>query len=99
MIAGGARVIQLREKRMPAREFFEDARVAVDIGRSNDVIILINDRIDIAMAANAHGVHLGQNDVSPTHARLLLGYDRVIGYSTHNVEQALAGVELPVDYI
>jgi thiamine-phosphate pyrophosphorylase len=99
MIAGGARIIQLREKRKPAREFFEDASIAVDIGRSNDVIILINDRVDIAIAANAHGVHLGQSDLSPTHARRLLGNNRIIGYSTHNVEQALAAGELLVDYI
>jgi thiamine-phosphate pyrophosphorylase len=99
MIAGGARVIQLREKRKSAREFFEDANIAVNIGRSNDVIILINDRVDIAIAANAHGVHIGQSDLSPVHARRLLGNNRIIGYSTHTVEQAVAAVALPVDYI
>jgi thiamine-phosphate pyrophosphorylase len=60
---------------------------------------LINDRIDIAMAVNADGVHLGQTDLSPLHARKLLGNKAIIGYSTHSLSQAIEAIKMPIDYI
>jgi thiamine-phosphate pyrophosphorylase len=60
---------------------------------------MINDRVDIALALQADGVHLGQDDLSPSVARSLLGEGAVIGFSTHNVEQAQAAANMPVDYI
>jgi thiamine-phosphate pyrophosphorylase len=96
---GGARLVQLREKRLPACEFYKQARAAVDVARRNGVQLLINDRVDIALAVGADGVHLGQDDMPPEAARKLLGPNAIIGYSTHNVEQAIAAIKMPIDYL
>ena len=92
---GGATLIQLREKQMPALEFYEQARAAARSG----VQLIINDRVDVALAVGARGVHLGQDDMPPEAARRLLGEAAVIGYSTHSVEQARKALTLPIDYI
>jgi len=92
---GGATLVQLREKQMPALQFYEQARAAVALG----VPLIINDQVDIALAVGAHGVHLGQDDMPPAAARRLLGDKAVIGYSTHSVEQAKKALTLPIDYI
>ena len=96
---GGATLIQLREKQMAALEFYEQARAALAVAARNGVQLIINDRVDVALAVGVHGVHLGQDDMPPEAARRLLGPEMIIGYSTHTVEQALAALELPVDYI
>jgi len=96
---GGASLIQLRDKRMAAREFYEEAKAAVAVTAQWGVKLLINDRVDIALAVGAHGVHLGQDDMPPDAARKLLGPDALIGYSTHSVEQAIAATKLPIDYL
>ena len=69
------------------------------IARPARVKIIINDRVDIAIAVGADGVHLGQEDMPPQEARRLLGSTSVIGYSTHTVEQARAALVLPIDYL
>jgi thiamine-phosphate pyrophosphorylase len=92
---GGASLIQLREKRMPALEFYEEAKTAQQSG----VRLIINDRVDIALAAGAAGVHLGQDDLSPEATRKLLGPEAIIGYSTHNIDQAIRAIKLPIDYL
>ena len=61
--------------------------------------LIINDRVDIALALGADGVHLGQDDLPPEAARELLGPDVIIGFSTHNIDQAIGAARLPVDYI
>ncbi len=61
--------------------------------------IIINDRVDIAAALDADGVHLGQDDLPPEHARELLGPNAIIGFSSHSLDQAIAASRLPVDYI
>ncbi len=96
---GGASLVQLREKRMPAREFYEQAKEAVAVAARCGVQLLINDRVDVVLAVGAHGVHLGQDDMPPDAARRLLGPQAVIGYSTHNIEQAIAATKLPIDYL
>jgi thiamine-phosphate pyrophosphorylase len=96
---GGATLVQLREKQMPAREFYEQARAAVDFARVSRVTLIINDRVDVALAVNAGGVHLGQDDMPPGAARKLLGDEAIIGYSTHNLEQATKALTLPVNYL
>src|SRR6185369_9382995 len=63
------------------------------------VQLIVNDRVDMALAVGAHGVHLGQDDMPPGAARRLLGAEAVIGYSTHNLEQAIAATKLPIDYL
>ena len=82
-----------------AREFYKEAEEALRVARSNNVRLIINDRVDIALALSADGVHLGQDDLSPDAAREVLGESAIIGFSTHNVEQAIAAARLPVDYI
>jgi len=99
LAAGGASLIQLREKRASPREFYQAALEAVSMARKLDVRIIINDRVDIAIAVRADGVHLGQDDLPPDRARVLLGASRIIGFSTHSLEQALAADLAPVDYV
>lgn len=96
---GGATLVQLREKQMPAREFYVQAGAAVEVARQRGVTLIINDRVDVALAVKAHGVHLGQDDMPPGAARKLLGDDAIIGYSTHNIEQATTALTLPIDYL
>ena len=88
LIQGGATLIQLREKHRPSGGFYEDAEAAVRVARARGVRVIINDRVDIALALQADGVHLGQQDLSPVVARQILGPDAIIGLSTHNQEQA-----------
>lgn len=97
--AGGATLVQLREKQMPPREFYEHAKASMEVATRSGVRLIINDRVDIALAAKAHGVHLGQDDMPPDAARKLLGDQAIIGYSTHNIEQATTALTLPIDYV
>ncbi|MCA1613344.1 MAG: thiamine phosphate synthase, partial [Acidobacteria bacterium] len=92
-------LIQLREKRASPREFYAAAEEAVAAARAAGVVVIVNDRADIALAARAGGVHLGQDDLDPSAARRLLGDGPIIGYSTHDLEQARAAARLPVDYV
>lgn len=95
----GATVVQLREKRATALEFYEAAKAALAVAVERGVQLIINDRVDIALAVGATGVHLGQDDLPPEIVRRLLGGDAVIGYSTHSVAQALKASKLPIDYL
>ena len=99
LAAGGARLIQLRDKHSSPKEFHVEAAAAVKVAREFDVQIIINDRVDIAQAVAADGVHLGQDDMPPEAARRLLGDRAVIGFSTHDIEQAIVAASLPVDYL
>lgn len=97
--AGGATLVQLREKQLPPREFYEQAKAAVAVASRRGVRLIVNDRVDVTIAVGADGVHLGQDDMPPHAARKLLGPDAVIGFSTHNVAQAVEALRLPIDYI
>ena len=99
LIEGGATLIQLREKRMAPHEFFQDARNAMNIAHSAGVKLIINDRVDIALAIGADGVHLGQTDMPVEAARRLLGEHAIVGFSTHNLNQVEEAVSLPIDYL
>ena len=99
LIEGGAVLVQLREKHLSPQDFFSQAVDAIELAHSHGVKIIINDRLDIALAAKANGVHLGQDDMPPQAARALLGDEAIIGYSTHNVEQALSARDQPIDYL
>jgi thiamine-phosphate pyrophosphorylase len=99
LIAGGARFIQLRDKNSSPRDFYHQAAAALQIARDSDVRLIINDRVDIALALKADGVHLGQTDLPVEGARRLLGEGAIIGLSTHNLEQAEIATTLPVDYV
>jgi len=95
----GATLVQLRDKQMPALEFYLHAKAAVAVAARSGVRLIINDRADVALAAAAHGVHLGQDDMPPEAARRILGEEAIIGYSTHNVGQAQRAATLPINYI
>ncbi|MFM9904399.1 MAG: thiamine phosphate synthase [Pyrinomonadaceae bacterium] len=99
LIAGGATVIQLRDKHAAPAEFFRAAKDALFVARKTGVKLLINDRVDIALALNADGVHVGHDDLSPEKARAILGDRAIIGFSTHTIEQAVEAIKMPVDYI
>lgn len=99
LISGGATLIQLRDKDASPRDFYRQAADALEIARKHNVKIIINDRVDIAVALRADGVHLGQTDLPPEASRCLLGEAAIIGFSTHNLAQALAATRLPVNYI
>ena len=99
LIEGGATFIQLREKYAAPQDFYEAAKLALEYARTHGVKIIINDRLDIALALGADGVHLGQDDLPPEKARQILGKKAIIGFSTHNLEQAIRAAELPIDYL
>ncbi|HEY6805152.1 MAG TPA: thiamine phosphate synthase [Pyrinomonadaceae bacterium] len=99
LASGGASLIQLREKRLSSRDLYREAETTLKVAHELGVRLIINDRVDIALAIRADGVHLGQDDLTPAAARQLLGPDAIIGFSTHNLAQALEAVELPIDYL
>jgi thiamine-phosphate pyrophosphorylase len=99
LIGAGARVLQLRLKDAGSREFLDVARAIAALTRESGAILIINDRVDIAMLAGADGVHLGQEDLPLAAARGLIGADRIIGVSTHTLDQARAGEADGADYI
>jgi thiamine-phosphate pyrophosphorylase len=96
---GGATVVQLRDKHASSLQFYEQAKAALDVANKRGVQLIINDRVDIALAIGAAGVHLGQDDLAPEAARRLLGDDAIIGYSTHSQPQLVEAIKLPVDYV
>lgn len=99
LAAGGATLIQLREKHADPRDFQREAAEAAAVARALGVLLVVNDRADIALACGARGLHLGQDDLGPAAARCVVGGDFLVGYSTHNVEQAIEAAHLPVDYV
>jgi len=99
LIEGGASLIQLRDKHAAPREFYREAAAALQVARAHNARLIINDRVDLALALKADGVHLGQTDLPVETARSLLGKDAIIGFSTHNPEQAKLATTMPVDYI
>jgi len=98
-VRGGCTIVQLREKTASSREFYETAmrvrKITADLG----VPLIINDRADIALAVNADGVHVGQDDLPVDAARGIMGKDAVIGASVNNLSEALSAVDLGADYL
>lgn len=98
-IRGGATVIQLREKEVTGRQFYETALAVKKVTEQYQVPLIINDRIDIAMAVDAAGVHLGQKDLPVQVARKLLGEDKIIGISAAKPEEAEQAMQEGADYL
>ncbi|XP_056693508.1 thiamine biosynthetic bifunctional enzyme TH1, chloroplastic isoform X2 [Spinacia oleracea] len=98
-IEGGATIVQLREKNLETREFLEAAKECVSICHSKGVPILINDRVDVALASDADGVHVGQSDMPVSLVRSLLGPEKIIGISCKTPEQAHEAWVNGADYI
>lgn len=98
-VKGGVTVVQLREKEASTGEFIELARRLMTLLKPLDIPLIINDRVDVALAVDADGVHIGQSDMSYEDARRLLGPDKIIGLSVENFEDIEAANALDVDYI
>jgi thiamine-phosphate pyrophosphorylase len=98
-IAGSATLVQLRDKHASTRILVEEARALTMVLAPLDIPLLINDRVDVALAAEADGVHIGQDDMSPADARLLLGRTAIIGLSIKTIEQAKAAPLEYLDYV
>ena len=98
-IDGGATIVQLREKHLDEDAFLKEAERFVALCRRKGVISIINDNVEIAVRTSADGVHVGQEDLEAGRARALLGPDRIIGVSAHNVEEALAAQAAGADYL
>jgi thiamine-phosphate pyrophosphorylase len=98
-LEGGVRLVQYRDKDLPDSGFEREARAALELCRRFGATLLINDRVHIALALGADGVHLGQDDMPPAEARKLLGPKAIIGISTHDRKEVLAAEDQPVDYV
>lgn len=99
LLKGGARILQLRAKEMAANKSLKLAGEIREMTRAAGSLFIVNDRIDIALAAHADGVHLGQEDLPLYIARQLLGRDKIIGISTHDLAQAGEAEKGGADYI
>jgi thiamine-phosphate pyrophosphorylase len=98
-VRGGATVVQLRAKNLPSRAFLELGLRTADLLARTGVPLLVNDRLDIALACGAAGVHLGQEDMPVPRAREILGPDRIIGVSVNTPEEALRAEREGADYV
>lgn len=99
VLDGGARILQLRGKGLPSKELLSQAREISTLTKKAGALFIVNDRADVALLSNADGVHLGQDDLPIAEARKVLGKDKVIGISTHNIVQAVKAEQEGADYI
>lgn len=98
-IEGGVDIVQLRDKNLEARAVVQRGRRAAAVCADLGVPFIMNDRPDLALDVGADGVHVGQDDASPTLARRILGPDAIVGFSTHAPTELDASVTEPVDYV
>ena len=98
-LKGGCTLVQLREKTASSKDFFAMAQKLRALTHAYNAPFIINDRVDIALAAHADGVHVGQQDLPASAVRSLLGPDKIIGVSAHTLEEALAAQDAQADYV
>ena len=98
-LQGGVTLMQLREKDKTTREYIELAQKVHNITQKYNVPLIIDDRVDVALAVNAEGVHVGQSDMPVNIARKLMGEDKIVGATTKTVEQAKEAYEQGADYL
>lgn len=98
-LLGGATIVQLREKEKSIREYIELAEKVHKITKKYNVPLIIDDRVDVALAIDAEGVHVGQMDMPVSVARKLMGENKIIGATTKTVKQALEAYEQSADYL
>ena len=98
MITAGAKILQLRCKKMTNVDFYKLVTKIIPICKSQNVSLIVNDRVDVCLVTDISGVHLGQDDFPVTETRQLLP-DAIIGLSTHNIHQVQEADQLPIDYI
>jgi thiamine-phosphate pyrophosphorylase len=99
LLDAGVRLIQYRSKQATSRELLEISQQIAERARKAGAIFIVNDRADVALAADADGVHLGQDDLPPDLARKVLKPGKWIGYSTHNLDQVIEAERASTDYI
>jgi len=98
-ILGGADIIQYRAKQKNSRQMYREATIIKKVCDRYKVPLIINDRVDIALSVDADGVHIGQEDLDVEVVRRLVGFDKIVGLSTKNLQQVEEANRLPVDYI
>lgn len=98
-IKGGVTIVQLREKDCSSAEFYQLAIDMKEILTPHNIPLIINDRLDIALACDADGLHIGQSDLPYSVARKILGNDKIIGLSVENIQDAIQANKLDIDYI
>lgn len=98
-VAGGVTMVQVREKHGDIRAFIERAQAVKALLKGTGVPLIINDRIDVALAVDADGVHLGQSDMPVTLARQLIGDHKILGLSIEDENQLIEANSLPIDYL
>ena len=98
-LKGGITFLQLREKKLSEGEFIKEAREMKKLAAQYQIPFVINDNIKVALEVDADGVHIGQDDMSVEEARKLLGEDKIIGVSAHNVKEALKAQKGGADYL
>lgn len=98
-VAGGVTIVQLREKDAPTGEFVSLAKKLMHLLKPLNIPLIINDRVDVALAADADGVHIGQSDMAYQDVRKLIGYDKIIGLSVENMHDLEIANSLDVDYV
>lgn len=98
-VAGGVTMIQVREKHGDIQSFIQRAQAVKTVLEGTNVPLIINDRVDVALAVDADGVHLGQSDMPVKIARQLIGKDKILGLSVENEQQLQESQSLPIDYI
>lgn len=99
VLSAGVRWIQYREKEISRREIYEESIRLRRLTREFNAVFIVNDHADIALAVDADGVHLGQDDLPAREARKIMGKDKIIGISTHSLEQAIDAEGEGADYI
>lgn len=98
-IAGGADVLQLRDKELSTKALIEEGKLLRELTHRTQTLFIVNDRVDVALAVQADGIHLGQEDLPVAIARQILPANALIGKSTHSLQQALQAEREGVDYI
>jgi thiamine-phosphate pyrophosphorylase len=96
---GGATLLQVRAKHTPSRTFLDDTERIMRRAAAAQATVIVNDRADIARLAGAHGVHVGQDDLTPAAVRQVIGAHALVGLSTHTGEQLAAAMREPVQYV
>ncbi len=97
-IKAGCKIVQYREKNKSKQDMINEAKKIKKICENKDVIFIVNDMVDVALAVDADGVHVGQEDESYSHARKLLG-NKIIGVTVHNVQEAIEAEKTGADYV
>jgi thiamine-phosphate pyrophosphorylase len=98
-LAGGARFLQVRAKRLPSGPFLDVCDEVMTLARPHGATVIVNDRADVARLCGAAGVHVGQEDLQPVDVRMMVGQSAIVGLSTHTVAQVRDAITRPVDYL